>query len=885
MRMSVLARSGPSDRSAVPEGNSPAAQLLRAAMEGVVLALVCLSPWAFGAVEPVHELWLYAGLTLLLALAGLRGLLAGEFTWRKCPVALCLAGLFLLAVVQTLSLPARVLATLSPAAAETYARLLPAQPEELPDGEDWQAGFPRAGSTLSLYPGATRQALVRLLAVLVLFTVVRNHMASSAALWRLSVAALLNGALLALFAVVQSLTSPDHVLYWTYPVPTNGFGPFVCRNHFPFYVNLCLGLGLGVLLALLQSSRAEQRGAGARSSAWIGPLENLLARPPAVWTAAGLSLLLIATFFSLSRGGLLAAAGAAVVCLGLRLVVSLRPGAFAAQLTITALLAGLTLAPMAWLGFGFDPMVRRLASLQEDTTFRQSRGDLWARALPLAAEYPIWGTGYGTFGYIEPLRRHHGEDANILYEHAHNDYLEALIEGGLVRSVLSLLAIGLVCRYALRALRRYDGTPVGGLAWGATFALATVLIHSFGDFGLHVPAIAVLVTVLCAQLCALGDEADAIVRLRGPAPWLAAAIAVALGLALCGAGREVQICHDLRLAAGRLHEVDAAGSRERRLHYLHEAARRSPESVFALIELGQVYTECHDEDVARRQENDRSHAAAQLVLDSAVAPGLSAAVAWAATAALRAPLQQADAAERAGRYLLPALRAYLQARGVCPLLPEPYAALATHGQLLRQAEPRSAYLARVKYLAPGDPQVWYMCGVQELLDDPSQAFASWRRCLELSDRYLPDVLARLGKDAPPELLEQVLPDRPALLLKAAGQLYPDPDGAAQRRPLLARGVRLLAAGPQPLKAADSYLQAQLLTGLERKEEAVTAYRHALALEPAQISWRLELAQLLLACGQAREAGRELSVVLAQRPGDATAQALLEAVRRYLAEKG
>ena len=61
-------------------------------MEAVVLALVALSPWAFGAVEPEAEFVLFAGVAVLLALWGARMLLEWRLRWAKCPVVLCLAG-------------------------------------------------------------------------------------------------------------------------------------------------------------------------------------------------------------------------------------------------------------------------------------------------------------------------------------------------------------------------------------------------------------------------------------------------------------------------------------------------------------------------------------------------------------------------------------------------------------------------------------------------------------------------------------------------------------------------------------------------------------------------------------------------------------------------
>ena len=77
---------------------------LRVAMEVVLLALVAASPWMYGAVHPLSEFVLLAGISLLLWLWALRFLVDGQVTWRHCPVLLCLAGLFLLALWQMASL-------------------------------------------------------------------------------------------------------------------------------------------------------------------------------------------------------------------------------------------------------------------------------------------------------------------------------------------------------------------------------------------------------------------------------------------------------------------------------------------------------------------------------------------------------------------------------------------------------------------------------------------------------------------------------------------------------------------------------------------------------------------------------------------------------------
>ena len=115
------------------------------------------------------------------------------------------------------------------------------------------------------------------------------------------------------------------------------------------------------------------------------------------------------------------------------------------------------------------------------------------------------GAGYGTFDYVEPLTRT-GADVNYRYEHAHNDYLESLIEGGLIHLVLVLVIMALVYWLGLRALARHSHEATAGLIMGGLFGFTALVIHSFVDFGLHIPAIALLATVLCAQLCGAANS-------------------------------------------------------------------------------------------------------------------------------------------------------------------------------------------------------------------------------------------------------------------------------------------------------------------------------------------------------------------------------------------
>ncbi len=570
---------------ATPNHSSPARAraraAVRAAMEGLVLLLVFLTPWAFGCVHASFEFLLDAGLALLLVLWAADILLTGQRPWTFCPVALCLAGLLLLGLWQLAPLSRPVLGWVSSGTATWYERLLPAAPELLADGRP--AGGPtNVGSTISLDPGATRGEVVRLLAVFALFMLVRQNLATPAAFRRLCMVAMMNGTLLALFALVQFWTARGQTVYWTIPTVGWTFGPFINHDHAAEYFNLCLGLTLGLFLA--RSRRAE---ASAGRNWWLDA--------GVLWLLIALTILLVGVAFSLSRGGLLAFFGAAGLCLALRYALGMR-GRLTASLLV---IVGLAFVLLAW--FGIGPMMNRLNIALEHGDPGRLRA--WSRVLPLVRDFPLWGTGYGTFGSVELTQRADALDLGFVFSHAHNEYVEAIVEGGLPRLLLTLGAIVLMGRAGIRVLRAAPTAPGADLALGGLFAFATLVLHSVVEFGVHIPAIALLATVLCAQLSGMETAGGASTHADAPpgAPAAAGltrvlAALVALGVAfVLGAEGWKAYRVDLLQSSAQPGAVAEGVRSPEQLGRLERAARLAPDNAALHLELAQTYLDAVEE--------------------------------------------------------------------------------------------------------------------------------------------------------------------------------------------------------------------------------------------------------------------------------------------------
>jgi hypothetical protein len=333
--------------------------------------------------------------------------------------------------------------------------------------------------------------------------------------------------------------------------------------------------------------------------------------PLTLGIGVALALMLTGLAFSLSRGGWLALAGAAIVCL---LLQRIQCHQSSRRKVVWAVAGGSFLALILVSVCGVDQITHRAATIRSGEALRDDRFALWSRCPALVRQFPIWGTGYGTFQYVKPLYRTNAADSGWAWEHAHNDYLEALVEGGVLRLILTLAAIALVFRLGCRALRIHRARSAAGLALGALLSFTTVVIHSFVDFGLHIAAVAVFAAVICAQSCGLADAPKdsrgtksapvppTLIRWRWPAPGLARLAAAVLALTI-----RVVLCHEswrafkaqsLRLTGFEFCQKGDSPSLQTGIKYLEAAAQLVLDYARLEMELGETYLTLFEKEMS-----------------------------------------------------------------------------------------------------------------------------------------------------------------------------------------------------------------------------------------------------------------------------------------------
>ena len=144
----------------------------------------------------------------------------------------------------------------------------------------------------------------------------------------------------------------------------------------------------------------------------------------------------VALLFSASRGGI-------VSCISSLLFFTLLVGLSRRgehHFAVAGLvLAAFVLAYALWLGM--DNVLQRFMAI--DFEEEDSRITYWSATLGLIGEFPLLGTGLGT--YMHGFRRHSPVLAQVLVDHAHNDYLELLAEAGTVGLLLVVGGLGWFC--------------------------------------------------------------------------------------------------------------------------------------------------------------------------------------------------------------------------------------------------------------------------------------------------------------------------------------------------------------------------------------------------------------------------------------------------------
>ena len=267
---------------------------------------------------------------------------------------------------------------------------------------------------------------------------------------------------------------------------------FPNRNHFAGFLEMTLAIGIGLLIAGLRDTRVQT---------WKQFLKHLLE-----WIFSAkmrlrlmLCVMVIALVATHSRMGN-TAFFASMMIAGVVGIALSRHATRGTVVLLVSLIAIDVFIVGSW--FGVEKLAQRigqtsiLQKTSETTDSLENRAEPAAYGLNLIKDYPITGTGPGSWYIAFP--RYRGSDLANFFDYAHNDYVQFMAESGAIGAIMLGAIVVWSLVVALLAQYRRRDPLMRGLSFAAIMGVTAILIHSSVDFNLQIPANAMLFMVLLA---------------------------------------------------------------------------------------------------------------------------------------------------------------------------------------------------------------------------------------------------------------------------------------------------------------------------------------------------------------------------------------------------
>ncbi|MBU0943580.1 MAG: O-antigen ligase family protein [Proteobacteria bacterium] len=443
------------------------------------LTTLFFAPLAFGSVET----WSIALVEILVFLTAISYFFRGKQEGQallQVPGILPLLLLILWMFLQLVPLPPPLVKVIAPGIYQAYAPLL-----------DLQAGSQWIPLTVNLK--ATLLEGLRISAYGVFYILTVQLLSTSEALTKTVkiIAWLAIG--IAFLAIIQKFTSPREI-YWfrTTPVGSGTVGPWVYHNHYAGFMELVFPLVLALFFHYRPPFTYQQPLRARIAAIFTAPDSNIH-----FFLGFGIVLILASVFIALSRGGIIS------INLGLLffLLLLARKNPASGKM-LPLLLLGCALMAVTWLGW--DPILSEFNNTFTETGgIKEGRLMIWQDCAPLIRDFLFTGSGFGTFLQVYP--KYSSLPTTAIIDHAHNDYIELITNGGLIGFLLAAWFVITILGHGLRRLstRREHYSIL--LIIGGITAIVSLLLHSVTDFNMHNGANGLYFFFLCGILVSAGN--------------------------------------------------------------------------------------------------------------------------------------------------------------------------------------------------------------------------------------------------------------------------------------------------------------------------------------------------------------------------------------------
>ncbi len=312
---------------------------------------------------------------------------------------------------------------------------------------------------------------------------------------------MLVGIIEAFYGILEFFSGHRHILYLEgKDLMSSVMGTFINRNTFAGYLLMVIPLSVGFLMA-------REAGQNISFRNWRHRLASLDGKT--ILLGFGVILMILGLLFSASRMGIVS------LLLSFTLISFLFRGHRLGQKfsRTTVLIFGLALLWGAWIGL--DAVISRFFAASEDFEIRWM---FWANTAQILKDFPLFGSGLGTFAQIFPMYR--SFHIRGIVTHAENDFLQLASETGLIGSGLLFFLFLFLFIKAFAGIRSLSyAAPHRNLAIGGLVGILALMFHSLVERNMQIPANALLFTFLWALVLKITHRPPVQFQLQhAPAP-------------------------------------------------------------------------------------------------------------------------------------------------------------------------------------------------------------------------------------------------------------------------------------------------------------------------------------------------------------------------------
>jgi O-antigen ligase len=402
----------------------------------VIVVLLCVSliiaTIAFGSVD----LWALGLLSLAITFIGFLWIIdawkLGSFRFSSNILQVPLIGMILIGLLQ----------------------LLPLRSADIPDN----LLSISARNSLSLDANATGFSIAQIFIYLIFFAALLTFLDSHKRMQKIAYTITVFGTVMAFYAIIQRLANLD-AIYGVRPTfQAIPFGSFINQHHFAAFMEMTLGVTIGILFGT--TVKKEQL----------------------FLFIFAIILMIVCIIFTGSRGGILSLLGilgfiGSAFYLSKNKSETLQTHKLAVFAGVLALIF-IVFGAVLFLGAG-DSLIRGLG-VSHGEDFTNGRSHFWQTAVKIFFNYPIFGVGLDSFGVA--FTKFDTWNGSFRIEQAHNEYLQVLVESGIIGFIFFLF------KQSLAVINKSHDKFRRGIAIGSLAGCFGILIHSFFDFPLRTPS-------------------------------------------------------------------------------------------------------------------------------------------------------------------------------------------------------------------------------------------------------------------------------------------------------------------------------------------------------------------------------------------------------------